>query len=87
MEISLTPDSVAMRSAVSAALAEFFDATRSDTRLRPGLPDDPFTLSRSWISETISTVAGEVGHVLASPADDIVFQPGELPVLGEITWS
>ncbi|QKV20234.1 baseplate J/gp47 family protein [Oricola thermophila] len=87
MDIRLTPDSVAMRSAVSAALAEFFDATRSDTRLRPGLPDDPFTLSRSWISETISTVAGEASHVLASPADDIVFQPGELPVLGEITWS
>lgn len=87
LTIALSPDSVAMRTAVTTALAAFFDATRSDTRLRPGLPDDPFTLPVAWISEVISAVPGENRHVLATPATGPVFQPGELPVLGTITWS
>jgi uncharacterized phage protein gp47/JayE len=55
--------------------------------LRPGLPDDAFTLPLAWISEVISTVPGENSHVLVSPSAGPVFQPGELPVLGAITWS
>ena len=87
LSISLSPDTAAMRTAVTAALTEFFDATRQDTRLRPGLPDDPFTLPRAWISEVISGVPGETSHILNTPSGVSVFQPGELPVLGTISWA
>ncbi|EDQ33958.1 putative phage protein [Hoeflea phototrophica DFL-43] len=87
LTIALSPDTSANRTAVTDALTTFFDATLQDTRLRPGLPDDPFTLPLAWISEVISTVPGETGHVLTVPATGPVFQPGELPVLGAISWS
>ena len=86
MSISLSPDTAAMRTAVTLALTEFFDATRKDTKLRPGLPDDPFTLPRAWLSEVISTVPGEASHILNTPSGGTVFQPGELPVLGTVSW-
>lgn len=85
--IALSPDTAAMRAAVTDALTAFYDATRKETRLRPGLPDDPFTLPLAWLSEVISTVPGETSHILTAPAAGPVFQPGELPVLGAITWS
>jgi uncharacterized phage protein gp47/JayE len=87
ISISLSPDTAAMRTAVTEALTVFFDATLEGTRLRPGLPDAPFTLPSAWLSEIISTVPGETSHILNTPASGSVFQPGELPVLGTITWA
>jgi len=87
LTISLSPDTSANRTAVTEALTTFFDATLKNTRLRPGLPDNPFTLPIAWISEVISTVPGENSHVLTVPAAGPVFQPGELPVLGTISWT
>jgi len=87
LSISLSPDTAAMRTSVTTALAQFFDATLEGTRLRPGLPDDPFTLPRAWLSEVISGVPGETSHILNEPSGGVVFQPGELPVLGTITWA
>jgi len=87
ISISLSPDTSAMRTAVTEALTTFFDATLKDTRLRPGLPDNPFTLPRAWLSEVISTVPGETSHILNTPSGGSVFQPGELPVLGTISWT
>src|SRR5690606_23885239 len=84
--LTLSPDSVTQRAAVSQALATFFDATRAQTRLRPGLPANPFVLPRAWISEVISATPGEHSHALAGPEIDIICQPGELPVLGTIDW-
>ncbi|KGF71151.1 hypothetical protein LL06_00695 [Hoeflea sp. BAL378] len=84
--VQLAPDTSANRVAVTAALTTFFDATRGDTRVRPGLPEDPFTLPLAWLSEVISTVPGEASHVLVEPTSAPVFQPGELPVLGSINW-
>jgi uncharacterized phage protein gp47/JayE len=55
-------------------------------RCRPGIPASPFTLSRSWISETISQTAGEDRHALVQPAADIVLTNGEFPVLGTIVY-
>lgn len=86
LAVRLSPDTAAQRAAVMAALSTFFDAAGRDTRLRPGLPDDPFTLPRAWLSEAISTTPGEFSHSLIEPAYDLAFQPGELPVLGAITW-
>ena len=84
--IRLTPDSAALRAAVTAALAAFLDARDATSRIRPGLPDAPFTVSRTWLSEVISVTAGEDSHVLMEPSSDLVFQPGELPVPGVIAF-
>ncbi len=84
--LSLYPDTVPQRQAVTDALVAMFDASQRDTRLRPGLPDDPFALPVAWISETISTTIGEERHTLTLPAGDLEFQPGELPVLGAISF-
>lgn len=84
--IALSPDTVLQRAAVTAALRDFFDARRPDSRIRPGLPGSPFELPLSWISEVISTTVGEDRHRLDEPFTAIVFQPGELPVLGAVTW-
>ena len=41
----------------------------------------------SHIREAISLAAGEVDHVLAAPAADIAAGPGEMPVLGVVTFT
>jgi hypothetical protein len=55
-------------------------------RARPGIDGDPFILSRSWISEAISSVTGEDRHVLALPIEDVVYTSGQFPVLGVVTY-
>ncbi|MDI7924607.1 baseplate J/gp47 family protein [Ferirhizobium litorale] len=67
----------AIEAAVSAMLVE---------RCRPGIAGDVFMVSRSWISEAISTVTGEGRHVLAAPADDVMMTNGQFPVLGTVTY-
>jgi uncharacterized phage protein gp47/JayE len=80
--IDLDPDTVETRFNVETALATVFAE-----RVRPGLPDDPFVLSRSWISEAISDAVGEESHVLVSPAADISFGTGVLATLGTVTFA
>lgn len=74
--LTLTPDTVATRAAVTAALETYF---AKDARI--GQP-----LARSRISEAISAAAGEYSHVLTLPAADLDFADTELPVLGVITF-
>ncbi len=87
LAIRLSPDTAELRAAVTTALAELFDATAFGTRIRPGLPDDPFVLPAAWISEVISTTVGEDRHTLLLPGGDVSFYAGDLPVLGAIDWS
>lgn len=84
--VALTPDSVAERAAVTAALQGFFDPTATGSRIVPGLPGAPFSLPVAWISEVISAVPGESRHVLVEPASGPVFSAGQLPVLGTVTF-
>jgi uncharacterized phage protein gp47/JayE len=79
--VALTPDTVEIRQNVSLALAAVFKA-----RARPGLPDDPFLLSRSWIAEAISDAVGEDRHTLVSPSADPSFTLGQYPVLGTVSF-
>jgi len=87
LTVVLSPDTVTTRAAVTAALVAFFDVTAPGSRIRPGLPGDDFILPVSWISETISTTAGEDSHRLVEPDAAIVFGAGNMPVLGSITWA
>lgn len=75
----LATDNLRVREAIRAALESTFRA-----RARPGVAGDPFSMSRSWIAEAISTAAGEDRHTLIAPADDVVIDDGSIPVLGTI---
>lgn len=74
--IGLSPDSVATREAVLAAL--------DDLLIREAEPGG--TLPRSRISAAISAAAGEYSHTLAGPVGDIVSPPGEIARRGVVTW-
>lgn len=74
--ITLTPDTTAARDAVEAELRDLFRR-----EAEPG-----GTVLISHVREAISTAAGETDHVLTSPTANIVSDPGDLAVLGAVTW-
>lgn len=75
--IAITPDTSAVRAAVTAEL--------QDLILREG-DVDGMTLYLSQINEAISVATGEVDHTTTVPATDLTFTIGQLPVFGTITW-
>lgn len=77
MTIQLTPNTAAVKAAVTAELA--------DVIKREAAPGGTILLSH--LREAVSVAAGEVNNVISSPAVDVTHDPGEMPVLGTITWS
>jgi len=75
--IAVTPDTVAVRTAVEAELV--------DLLRREAEPGGPVLLSH--IREAISLAVGETDHVLTIPAADVLMASGELAILGTITWT
>ncbi len=75
--IQVAPSTDAVKAAITAELVDMF---RRDAE--PGV-----TIRRSRISEAISIAAGENYHTLVAPAADVVMTPGQLPVLGTVSWS
>lgn len=75
--IQLSPNTQAVRDAVTAELKDLF--------FRDGKPGGTILISR--VREAISIAAGESDHVLVSPTVNIVSPAGQLPVVGDITWS
>ena len=75
-EIQLTPDTPAVRAAVSDAL--------TDLLRREGEPSGTILLSH--IREAISTAAGETDHELVSPTANVTYATGVYPVMGVIAW-
>ncbi len=76
-EVQLTPSTAETQAAVSEALRDLLG--------RAGAPGGTVLLSH--IREGISTTPGETDHVLVSPVADVIHNPGELPVMGDVTWS
>ena len=74
---SLTPDTAAVREAIRAALTDLFTA-----EAEPG-----GTIYISHVRAAISAASGEIDHTLVSPSANLTSNPGELLVLGNITWS
>jgi len=72
---ALSPDTAAVRAAITAELEGLFAA------LKPGV-----VLSLSVLDEAISIAEGESSHTLSSPAADISPAFGVMPTLGSITW-
>lgn len=77
LSIQLTPNTVAVRNAVQAELA---DLLRREAQ--PG-----GTILLSHLREAISVAAGETNNVLVSPTADVTHTANQMPVLGDITWS
>lgn len=77
LSIQLSPNTQAVRDAVTAELKDLFT--------RDGSPGGTILVSR--VREAISIAAGESDHVLVSPTSNIVSPAGQLPVVGTITWS
>jgi len=75
--IQLTPNSVAVKDAVTAELQ---DLLRREAQ--PG-----GTLLLSHIQEAISIGAGETDHITTVPAANVVRATGEISTFGVITWA
>lgn len=74
--IAVSPDTAAIRAAVSASLDAFF---AREAAIGTAIP-------RSRLSEAISAAAGEVSHVMSAPSADVAPTALQLPKLGTITW-
>lgn len=77
MTIALNPDTAAVRAAVTAAIADFFD--------REAAPGG--SIRRSRLIAEIAAADGEVSHLLTVPSGDFAADPGALPIPGTITWA
>ncbi|MGE4292399.1 MAG: baseplate J/gp47 family protein [Desulfovibrio sp.] len=76
VDVRITPDTVAVRAAVQAELADLF--------LRESEPGATILISR--LREAVSVAAGEVDNVILSPTADTTHADNEFPVLGTVTW-
>lgn len=75
--IRIVPDTAAVRSEVTAELA---DMLRREAE--PGR-----TILLSWQNEAISVASGETDHKIIMPLDDFRPASHEIATLGEITWA
>lgn len=76
LSIAVTPNTTAVRDAVSANMADLF--------LREA--DVAATLLLSHINRDISLASGETDHVLYAPTTNVVCGVNEMAALGTITW-
>lgn len=77
----LSPDTTAVRDAITAELADLFRREVGVSTVQ-----QPFTLYRSKLWQAIANATGEDHHVLAAPATDVLYAEGELPVIGTIAY-
>jgi uncharacterized phage protein gp47/JayE len=68
----------------SPAVQAAIDAELTDLLARESSPGG--TLLISHMREAISIAAGELDHTLVAPAANVVSDPGEIAVMGDITW-
>lgn len=76
LTIHLNPDTAAIRTAVTAELA--------DLVAREAIPSG--TLLLSHIRQSVSNATGEVDNAVSIPAADVVAAAGHITTLGVITW-
>ncbi len=73
----LTPDTPEIRTAIENELREMILFRSS-----PG-----GVIRTSWIWEAVSDAAGEDSHVITSPVADVTYLPGEIAVMGTVTYA
>tara|TARA_A200000113_G_scaffold108013_1_gene96921 strand:+ start:3030 stop:4100 length:1071 start_codon:yes stop_codon:yes gene_type:complete len=77
-EIALNPNNLTTQNAALAEIEDYFKREASAGGV---------TLRLSRLSAAISVSLGENFHQLITPNQDLAFEFGTLPVLGNITWS
>lgn len=75
-DITLTPDTLAVRAAVEAELRDLLS--------RDAEPGGTLPISR--IREAVSIAAGETDNVVNSPSANVVSSAGHMAVMGDISW-
>lgn len=75
-EMTVTPDTADVRSAVGKSLQDFLE--------REAEPGGTLLISR--IRAAISMASGVEDYDLSSPTADVTYNTGELPVWGGVTW-
>lgn len=78
----LAPNTVAVQEAVRAELQDLF--TRE---VGVGTDTTPFTLYRSKIWQAVADATGEDHHDLIVPSINVVYTGGQIPVLGDVTFT
>jgi uncharacterized phage protein gp47/JayE len=89
VSISLNPDTTAIRAAATQALTLFFAQFANTTQLiqQSALGTAPVVYV-SRLDNALSSADGEFNHERQLPAADVnTFTPGQLPVLGTITFT
>lgn len=81
MTIALSPNTAAVRAAVTAEMADLF---RREAEVEDGAGSGIIPISH--LREGISLAGGETDHNLTVPAADVIFNPGEIGKLGTITF-
>ncbi|PIW54581.1 MAG: hypothetical protein COW16_10350 [Sphingomonadales bacterium CG12_big_fil_rev_8_21_14_0_65_65_10] len=76
IELKIAPDTAAVRAAIEEELADFF--------ARDAEPGG--TIYASRIGEAVSLAEGEFRHSLELPDKDVTSDPGELPILGNVSF-
>jgi uncharacterized phage protein gp47/JayE len=78
----LAGDTSYLRDAIETNLADmFYD------RVPVVTAENQFTLPVAWIDEAIARAPGYSRHRMKDPTADVVFEPGELPILGSVVFS
>lgn len=76
------PDTNANRQAVAAELLAVFQHM-----VEPGLPDSDFTLYHSWLAQAVNNAMGvKFNEGVTSPAKDVTFTSGVMPILRSVTF-
>jgi uncharacterized phage protein gp47/JayE len=79
---NLSPDTQATRISAGAEIASMFRKMTS-----PGLPNTPFTLYQSWISQAVGNATGQRSHTITAPASDIAYTGGVMPCLRSVSFT
>lgn len=79
VSLQVLPDTPEVRAEVELEIDDWF---LSDPDILPG-----GSVYRSRLSEAISKATGERSHTLLEPVSDQHFGTGEIPVIGDLTWS
>lgn len=86
MEISIDPDTPAMRAAVEDQVVDWLATVQPDKTKPASLPLDG-TLEAPGLKNAISETPGLLGYTLTLPAADVAIALDELGTLGVTTWT
>lgn len=87
----LTPDTITTREAVLAELREAFKrlsrVAGDDVDIAMPYLAYPYSFPVAWIWQAVGNAEGVLREVVVTPEEDVEVEPGQIPVLGEVSFS